>query len=157
MSVLHDYRCIKCQETFEAFVRVEDQRVPCPSCGDGIAQRVYLKMGGMLGKNKGLYPRFDIQLGCTVDSTQHMEQIAKSRGLVPMGNEEWNRSRNAPQATHPWDSDEPDPQLIEIAKKAWDDVKFDRVPKEVEEARVMDLATAVEADVLDATPKKDPN
>jgi putative FmdB family regulatory protein len=154
MPVLHDYRCIKCQKTFEAFVRVEDQRVPCPSCGDGVAERVYLKMGGMLGKNKGLYPRFDVQLGCVVDSTQHMEQIAKSRGLVPMGVEEWNRSRNAPKMPHPWDSDEPDPQLIEIAKKAWDDVQFDRVPKEVEQERVMD---AVEADFLDATPKKDPN
>jgi putative FmdB family regulatory protein len=154
MPVLHDYRCLKCQKTFEAFVRVEDQSVPCPLCGDGVADRVYLRMGGMLGKNKGLYPRFDVQLGCVVDSTQHMEQIAKSRGLVPMGVEEWNRSRNAPKTPDPLDSDEPDPQLIEIAKKAWDDVKFDRVPKEVEEERVMDM---IEADYLDATPKKDPN
>lgn len=109
----------------------------------------------MPGKNKGLYPRFDIQLGCMVDSTQHMEQIAKSRGLEIMGNQEWERSRNAPRAPDPMDSDEPDPQLIEIAKKALDDVKYDRVPKEVEADRVMEAIS--QSDFLDATPKQEPN
>jgi putative FmdB family regulatory protein len=155
MPVLHDYRCIKCQRTFEAYVEVEQTRLACPSCGNGIAERVYLKMGGMLGKNKGLYPRFDTQLGCVVDSTQHMEQIAKSRGLEIMGNQEWERSRNAPRTPHPMDSDEPDPELIEIAKRAWDDVKYDRIPKEVEEERVMDIVK--QADFLDATPQVKPS
>lgn len=104
----------------------------------------------MPGKNKGIYPRFDIQLGCMLESSKHMEQIAKSRGLEIMGNEEWERSRNAPRTPNPLDSDEPDPQLIEIAKKAWDDVKYDRVPKEVEEARVMDAIE--QSDVMNATP-----
>jgi hypothetical protein len=76
-----------------------------------------------------------------------MEQIAKSRGLVPMGREEFDRSRHASKSPHPWDSDEPDPEFIEIAKKAWDDVKYDRIPKEVEEERVMDVVK--EADFLD--------
>ena len=37
-------------------------------------------------------------------------------------------------------------QLIELAKKAWDDVKYDRIAPEVEEARVMDAIK--ESDVL---------
>ena len=142
----HDYRCSRCQRVFEEFVNVEDHVIVCAACG-GRASRIFLRMGPMLGKSKGIYPRFDVQLGCTLDSAQHMEQIAKSRGLYPMGVEEWNRSRHAPKTPHPWDSDEPDPQLIEIAKKAWDDVKYDRVPKEVEEERVVDVVK--EADFLD--------
>jgi hypothetical protein len=105
----------------------------------------------MPGKNKGIYPRFDVQLGCMLESSSHMEQIAKSRGLEIMGNQEWERSRNAPRTPDPMDSDEPDPQLIEIAKKAWDDVKYGRIAPEVEEARVMDAVS--QSDFLDATPK----
>jgi putative FmdB family regulatory protein len=150
--ILHDYRCLKCQRNFEAFVRVEDQRIPCPTCGDGVAERVYRKMSAMPGKNKGIYPRFDIQLGCMLESSQHMEQIAKSRGLEIMGNQEWERSRNAPKTPDPFDSDEPDPQLIEIAKKAWDDVKYDRVPKEVEEERIVDAIN--QSDFLNASDQK---
>lgn len=142
----HDYECSRCKAIFEAAVTPEERLLACPRCG-GKAERVYLHFGRMLGKSKGLYPRFDVQLGCQIDSAQHMEQIAKSRGLYPMGVEEWNRSRHAPKTPHPWDSDEPDPQLIEIAKKAWDDVKYDRVPKEVEEERVMDVLK--ENDFLD--------
>jgi putative FmdB family regulatory protein len=152
MPVLHDYRCVKCQRTFEAFVRVEDMRIPCPTCGDGVADRVYRKMSAMPGKNKGIYPRFDVQLGCMLESSSHMEQIAKSRGLEIMGNQEWERSRNAPRTPDPFDSDEPDPQLIEIAKKAWDDVKYDRVAKDQEEDRVIDIIK--ESDVINVTPDK---
>lgn len=150
MPVNHDYRCLKCQKTFEAYVDPADRTIACPTCGDGVAERVYRRMSAMPGKNKGIYPRFDIQLGCMLESSKHMEQIAKSRGLEIMGNEEWERSRNAPRTPNPLDSDEPDPQLIEIAKKAWDDVKYDRVPKEVEEARVMDAIQ--QSDVMNATP-----
>lgn len=145
MAVLHDYRCRSCGFAFEAFVEAEQRVVGCVRC-DGAADRIYLHFGTMIGKNKGVYPRFDTQLGCTLESAQHMEEVAKSRGLIPMGNEEWNRSRNAPRTPNPMDSDEPDPQLIEIAKKAWDDVKYQRVPIETEVERVKDV---VEADILD--------
>ena len=143
----YDWECSACRTIFEEMAEVNQRQIHCVHCS-GVANRVLLKAPGFNGKNKGMYPRFDVQLGCTVNSSQHMEQIAKSRGLYPMGVEEWNRSRHAPKTPHPWDSDEPDPQLIEIAKKAWDDVKYDRVPKEVEEERVMDVLK--ENDFLDA-------
>lgn len=124
-----------------------DKRVIC-NCGRD-AHRVLLHAPAFNGKSKGIYPRFDVQLGCTLESAQHMERVAKERGLVPMGVQEFDRSRHAPKSPHPLDSDEPDPQLIEIAKKAWDDVKYDRVPKEVEEERVMDVVK--QSDFLDVT------
>lgn len=146
MPVLHDYRCPRCDYVFEAFVGVSERVLSCPRC-KGQADRVFLKTGGMLGRNKGVYPRFDTQLGITLESSRHMERVAKERGLVPMGNQEFERSRNAPRTPDPLDSDGPDPQLIEIAKRAWDDVKFGRVPKEIEEERVMDVVK--QSDFLD--------
>jgi putative FmdB family regulatory protein len=145
----YDYECQSCKSIFEAFVDVEQRHLQCYNCQTGVASRVFLKAPGVNGKSKGIYPRFDVQLGCVLDSAQHMEQVAKSRGLVPMGVEEFDRSRHAPRAPDPMDSDEPDPKLIEIAKKAWDDVKYGRVAPEVEEARVMDVVK--ESDVLNVT------
>jgi putative FmdB family regulatory protein len=152
----YDYECSSCKSIFEAFVEMEMRQINCYNCQAGVANRVFLKAPGFSGKNKGIYPRFDVQLGCTVDSSQHMEQIAKSRGLYPMGVEEWNRSRNAPKKPHPWDSDEPDPQLIEIAKRAWDDVKYGRVPNEPERLAEAGEA-AIEADVLDVNDAPKPS
>lgn len=146
MAVNHDYECFSCKSFFEAFVEADQKVVECPICHVGRAQRVYKVFGPMLGKSKGKYPRFDHQLGITIESAQHMEKVAKQRGLVPMGREEFDRSRYAPRTPDPLDSDKPDPDLIEAAKRAWDDVKFHRVPQEVEEKRVMDVA----ADVLNA-------
>lgn len=151
MPILFDYRCRKCSHTFEALVDNREPELPCPICTEP-AVRLFSWRGGFVGQSKGKFPYFDIQLGTTVDSAQHRDRIAKERGLEIMGNEEWERSRNAPRTPDPLDSDEPDPQLIEIAKRAWDDVKFDRVPPEVEEDRVMDIVK--ESDFLDASKAK---
>ena len=150
MAVNHDYECSACKSMFEAMVEVDQREVDCPVCRTGRAVRVYKVFGSMLGKNKGKYPRFDHQLGITIESAQHMEKVAKQRGLVPMGREEFDRSRYAPRTPDPIDRDEPDPELIEAAKRAWDDVKFHRLPKEVEEKRVADVA----ADYLNADDAK---
>jgi len=53
------------------------------------------------------------------------------------------------------DSDEVDPNLIECAKRAWDDVKFGRVPNEQE--RVMDIVKERQADFLDVSTVKEPS
>jgi len=150
MPVNHDYECASCKSLFEAFVEADQKVVDCPVCHVGRAQRVYKVFGPMLGKSKGRYPHFDHQLGITIESAQHMEKVAKQRGLVPMGREEFDRSRHAPRTPDPLDRDEPDPELIEIAKRAFDDVKFNRLPKEVEEKRVADVA----ADFLNADEAK---
>lgn len=153
--ILFDFRCRTCGSKFEALVERDEKVVPCPACKAGVAERLITWRGGVLGKSKGLFPYFDTQLGVTLESAQHRDRVAKERGLVPMGREEWERSRNAPRAPHPMDSDEVDPKLIECAKRAWDDVRFQRVPNE--EERVMDIAKTVEADILDVTPEVKPS
>lgn len=153
--ILFDYGCRVCGAKFEALVEKDEKTLPCPSCKTGTAERLLTWRGGMRGRNKGKYPYFDTQLGITVDSSQHLEKVAKERGLIPMGKEEWERSRNAPSTPDPMDSDEPSPEFIEMAKRTWDDVKFGRVPNE--EERVMDIAKECEADFLDATPEIKPS
>ena len=153
--ILHDYLCPACGSAFEAMVQPEERVIQCGVCKVAMANRVYRKFGTMLGKSKGKYPYFDTQLGLSVESPQHRDRVAKERGLITMGKEEWERSRNAPRSPSPMDSDEVDPKLIECAKRAWDDVKFGRVPNE--EERVMDIAKDVQADFLDATKAEKPS
>lgn len=129
---LYDYRCAgKCRKTFEAFAEPDQKRIECPVCGEGYADRVYLHMAALPGRNKGVFPQFDVQLGCTVESSQHRDRIAKERGLVAMGKEEWERSRNNHHSNHPFDQTEVKltDQEVERAKADWDDVIYDRVPK----------------------------
>lgn len=153
--ILFDYKCTVCGYRFEALVERHEKYVECPSCRGGECERMLSWNGGIRGRNKGKFPYFDTQLGITVESSQHRDRVAKERGLVTMGKEEWERSRNAPRTPDPMDSDEVDPKLIEAAKRAWDDVKFGRVPDEKE--RVMDIVKEREADFLDATPKTEPS
>lgn len=153
--ILFDYACRVCGSKFEALVEKDEKVIPCPACRAGSADRLITWRGGVLGKSKGLFPYFDTQLGVTVESSQHRDRVAKERGLVAMGPEEFERSRNAPRAPDPMDTDEVDPQLIECAKRAWDDVKFGRVPDEKE--RVMDIVKEREADFLDVTPEIKPS
>jgi putative FmdB family regulatory protein len=127
--ITHDYECGACRALFEAMVEVEQRELPCPDCG-GRAVRVFRHFGSMLGKSKGIYPYFDKQLGVTLESSQHRDRVAEERGLVVMGVDEYNRSRNAPRSPDPLDDPNPDPKLIEIAKKVWDDHKYGRVKPE---------------------------
>ena len=124
---LYDHRCRVCRKVFEDFSEAAVTIVECRACG-GPADRVWIKFGGMLGKSKGIYPRFDVQLGCNVESSQHLNRIVKERGLYAMGPDEHKRWLNAPSAPDPLDDPNPDPELIECAKKAWEDVKHKRVP-----------------------------
>lgn len=155
---LHDYECTKCASMFEAMVDVEQRVLTCPVCRVGVANRVYRRFGGMLGKNKGKYPYFDVQLGCTLESSQHRDQVAKERGLVTMGPEEFDRSRHAPRSVDPWEAAEPSPEFIEQAKRDWDDVQFGRVPVETEQQRMaaaLETKNAVESsDYIDADAEK---
>jgi putative FmdB family regulatory protein len=146
MPVNHDYECGACKSLFEALVEVDQREVDCPVCRRGRAVRVYKVFGAMLGKSKGLFPYFDTQLGVTLESAQHRDRVAKERGLITMGKQEFDRSRHAPRTPDPLDSDEVDPEFIEQAKRTWDDARFGRLPPEVEEKRVQDVA----ADFLNA-------
>ena len=153
--ILFDYRCRTCGAKFEAIVEKHEKVIPCARCLGGEAERLFSFNGRINGKSKGLFPYFDTQLGLTLESSQHRDRVAKERGLEQMGPEEYERSRHAPRTPDPLDTDAVDPKLIECAKRAWDDVKFGRVPNE--EQRVLDIATERQADFLDASTAKEPS
>lgn len=127
MSVLHDYRCNECGACFERFVEVEERTIPCDLCGRGNAERIYRTAGGMLNKAKGRYPYFDTQLGTTVDSPQHRDRVAKSKGLVTVGVDEFNRSRNTAHSPNPLDQPLSD-KFADIAKANWERMKAGTLP-----------------------------
>lgn len=155
MPITHDYECSACKSLFEALVEVEQREVDCPVCQKGRAVRVYKVFGTMLGKSKGKFPYFDTGAGQTFESPRDRDDYARKTGrfhnrpgpvMGIAGPEEFDRSRHAPRTPDPLYDDEPDPAFIEQAKRDWDDVKFGRIPLEVEEKRVQDVA----ADFLNA-------
>lgn len=144
---LYDYRCLgKCHRTFEAFADPEQKRVECPLCKEGYAERVYLRMAPLPGRNKGRYPVFDQQLGCVVESSQHRDRIAKERGLVTMGPEEFQRSINNHHDNDPLDNPKVDPDLIDAAERAYASVQKGEIPPDDSPS-----IENIEADFLDVS------
>ena len=156
MSVLYDYECNTCKSMFEAFAEVEQRILACPTC-NADAVRIWKSFGGMLGKNKGRYPYFDMGAGQTFESSKDRDDYAAKRGrfrnrsgpqMEILGPQEFERSRHAPRTPNPMDNPEPDPAFIEQAKRDWDDIKFNRVPVEVEMKRAEEALK--DADFLNA-------
>ncbi len=103
---------------------------PEPGCGE-VARRVWTHAPGVAGKEKGLYPRFDVQLGLQIQSKAHEARVLKERGLLKMGGEEWQRSINTTPAERENVLDENDRKMfIDCALKAYHDVDTRAIPLE---------------------------
>ncbi len=106
------------------------------------ARRVWTHAPMVGGKEKGLYPRFDMQLGKMVDSKAHQQRLLHEREIresareqrdvryLTVGKEEWERQAFA--------ASEPDSVLTEAdrevfrecAQKAYHDVETRAIPLE---------------------------
>ena len=82
----HDFRCTKCGLVGEALVESGTRLIDC-QCG-GVAALVYLKAPGVLGKEKGIYPYTDHQLGQTFHSKAEKQAFLKKERLHEFGAEE---------------------------------------------------------------------
>jgi hypothetical protein len=80
---------LKCNTTGEVLVDSGITKIPC-TCG-GVASLVWLKAPGFGNPSKGIYPRYDVQLGMTIDSRQHEARVLKEKGLVAVPPNEFNR------------------------------------------------------------------
>lgn len=120
----HDFQC-KCgriQEVFYPAGLVEDF-ISC-DCGR-TAERVWLKAPGVAGD---IEPYYDVQLGCQINSKQQRERIAKERGKVLLGPDEFRRTNNTLHA-ETVDHEADQRKFREAMEKAWSDVKNGNVPK----------------------------
>lgn len=86
---IYDYACEPCRVHFDVSKRMSDSETEehCPRCA-GVAQ----KLPSLFAVDKtaaGAWNQasYNPGLGCWTKSTKHAEQIAKSRGLEPVGNE----------------------------------------------------------------------
>jgi len=117
MPVVHDYLCEGCGAEYEAYLDVQMKAFQCKKC-PGTAIRIYRSAPAFNGKSKGLYPRFDHQLGVMLESSQHKDRVAKERGLIEMGPEEFNRSAsNSHEPAKDWSG------VDDAMEKAWSEVE----------------------------------
>ena len=111
-------------------------------CGE-VAPRVWVHAPLVGGKEKGLYPRFDVQLGVEVQSKAHEKQLLEEKGRVEslkagreitfekMGAEEWERSRyQAPSEPEDMFTPEDKAAFRECAQQAYHDVETRAIPLE---------------------------
>lgn len=101
----HFFRCLKCQRTYEEFVGQGVDSIECGACG-WRAEKVWIQAPGFNGKSKGLYPRYDPQLGVTLESRQHEDRVVKQKGLIGLGPDEYRRTLNSAMTT-----ETPEPKL----------------------------------------------
>ena len=52
---IYEFRCGKCEDTFEVFFRSRDEKIPivCPRCGSKKAERMMSAFAGKVGNTAG--------------------------------------------------------------------------------------------------------
>jgi putative FmdB family regulatory protein len=84
--MIYQFECDKCQTDHEINKSMKDSGSveKCPSCGN-ILTRVYSYTYFIGAKVES--PEYNAGLGCVTKSAKHRAEIAKSRGLIEVGNE----------------------------------------------------------------------
>lgn len=132
MMRFYDFQCGSCGYSAEVGLEVVegksamDTTFPC-ECG-GVASVVWKKAPGFAGKNKGIYPKYDVQLGMMIESTQHLNRVLKEKGLTPMGDLDFKRTLN--NAHSPGEMKFDEAKFKDLAEKAWCDTVNGNIPKE---------------------------
>jgi hypothetical protein len=131
MPASHDYLCVKCRQWVEVSYALSElgngvpPQVEC-SCG-GTARHTWRSAPGLAGVwepgTRGIKRTFspgeyDVQAGRVFHSLKERETYLNSRGLIPMGPDEYKRTIST--------TNEPQPDfstLPETMKDAWDEVQ----------------------------------
>lgn len=136
---LYDVRCEACgargECVLDSSVPIERREAVC-SCG-GRATIEWRAFGGMMGKNKGIYPHHDIQLGMTIESSQHRDAVLKSRGLAALGPQEFQRTLNTQHEPEPEQMAD-SPGFHDAMEKAYADIQYGNIP--IEQPKTLDPA-----------------
>lgn len=108
---IYDYSCEKCDINFEVIKSIKeyDGKDQCPQCGN-IGTRI-LSCQIYFAGTKIEDVEYNPGLGCITKSKKHRDEIAKSRGLIEVGNE-------CPEKTEQRYTK----QREDKRKKSWDDV-----------------------------------
>ena len=95
--MIYEYKC--CGEVFEVVKRLAefDRPEDCPKCGE-VARRI-ISRTSFYGADDWDKAQYCPGLGQVVKSDKHRRQIAKSKGLEEVGNEDMNKIAKG------WDAD----------------------------------------------------
>jgi putative FmdB family regulatory protein len=108
---IYDYHCEKCDEDYEIVKSIKeyDGKDQCPQCGN-IGKRILSCQIQFMG-TKIENAEYNPGLGCITKGKRHRDEIAKSRGLIEIGNECPEKIEKSYKA-----------KREEKRKKAWDEV-----------------------------------
>lgn len=136
----HAYRCV-CGEKIHVFFDRSQypfpESYPC-KCGRSLVRF----FEGAPSMQPDIWnPYYDHQLGAMVTSRSERDRIAKEKGLVIMGKEEFKRSQDAHHEKDEFAFSPQEQKLYrESAEKAYNDLKYGNVP--VPEMPTVDAAAA---------------
>ena len=122
---------MKCQTVGEVLVDSGITEIDC-TCG-GRAGLIWLKAPGVANKSKGIYPRWDTQLGMNIESRQHENRELKARGLTAIGADEFRKGAESETGDAPSTFVDKE-KMLDAVHKSIAQVKNREVPIEPMEA-----------------------
>lgn len=93
--MIYEYYCERCvkMHDVEKSLSQLNRKEFCPSCSDLMDRRLSAKVSFRGEKADSNEAYFHPSLGCVVKSDKHAAEIAKSQGLIEIGNESQNHMR----------------------------------------------------------------
>ena len=88
--MIYPYRC-PCGNEFQIVKHSKniDRVEVCPDCGHNCTkENRYLSRGSFYGASDWDNAEYNHGLGCVTNNKKHRDQIAKSKGLIEVGNED---------------------------------------------------------------------
>lgn len=106
----YEYSCEKCEKVFEVVksIKLYQELDPCPDCGNMGVRKVSCNISFVGTKIEDA--EYNPGLGCITKSKRHRDEIAKSKGLTEIGNENINKIQ-----------DKFDKDRAEKIKRRWDE------------------------------------
>lgn len=110
--MIYPYRCKTCGHDFEIICKVSEYQaeVPCKGEGCEATAKRYYTPHHVMGADDWNNTEYNPGLGCVTRNRKHAREIAKSRGLIEVGNEktesihkEFDKKR-ADKRKERWDS-----------------------------------------------------
>lgn len=84
----YEYKCTRCRRAFDVIKSVRDIDVNeyCPSCGDP-GERQFIPSRVYFSSTSVQNAEYNPGLGCVTKNAKDRDEIAKRKGLVPVGND----------------------------------------------------------------------
>jgi len=76
---LYDMKCQKCGKEEERIARIDEDSLPCTSCGGNAKRQLHGRFGISMGV--GAYGYFDENLGCYIGTNAEKKRVMAEQGV----------------------------------------------------------------------------